>query len=137
MTTKDDLSRMDSLTLTETPQPASANEKASTHTPGPWVIWENTPGDGRWCIGSGSEKDRSSKLVVAPDDGWETGYKDHREREANAHLIAAAPTMLDALKAHDAYLSQHYSGPDSDALSIDAAKAWALTRAAIKKADGQ
>ena len=54
---------------------------------------------------------------------------------ANAALVAAAPDMLAALQAHDAYMSEHFNeGTDSTALHPTAAANWKRVRAAIAKA---
>lgn len=63
---------------------------------------------------------------------------DDTDQAANAHLIAAAPEMYEALKAHDAYmLDAGYSGPDDSALHHKAAFNWTRVRAAIAKAEGR
>lgn len=56
---------------------------------------------------------------------------------ANARLIAAAPDLLAALQAHDAYMKLWFSGPDSDALHPAAAANWRTIRAAIARAEGK
>jgi hypothetical protein len=63
------------------------------HTPGPWTLEESTPGQGFHEI-RGSD----GSCVVAPDDGWDSNYRDYDARLANARLIAAAPDLLSALK---------------------------------------
>lgn len=85
----------------------------SAHTPGPWAIRTDlnfTPG--------------GSNVIVAPADGgnsvvvaecWTVGpYTGSAVNEpeglANAHLIAAAPEMLAALKDAYAYINLKGSG---------------------------
>lgn len=59
---------------------------AAKHTPGPWTVPPDSPAD-----------------ILAPDGqpvavarGWL--WRQHPECIANAHLIAAAPDMLEALR---------------------------------------
>ena len=66
----------------------------SKHTPGPWTapeasglitgyIWAHEPYGG---------------IVAQVEDGGQVPY-DQEQRKANAHLIAAAPELLEALKS--------------------------------------
>tara|TARA_R110000868_G_scaffold242882_1_gene498464 strand:+ start:184 stop:471 length:288 start_codon:yes stop_codon:yes gene_type:complete len=62
------------------------------HTPGPWVIFCSN-----LCVGN--------ETTSVATNGCSKGDKHHTgcaqpggEREANAHLIAAAPEMFEALK---------------------------------------
>lgn len=57
------------------------------HTPGPWEAERTIPG---WRIGP------SYGLVCAICQSTDSGT--HERQEANAHLIAAAPEMLQILK---------------------------------------
>jgi hypothetical protein len=60
------------------------------------------------------------------------------EAEANARLISAAPDLLAALEAHDAYmLATGFNGPDESSLHPRAAANWRNVRAAIAKAKGE
>lgn len=77
----------------------------TTHTPGPWKVEPR-----QWDQGA-------SLAIVAPHNGWivaivpfdediqtedepdMTTVKRHPDEEPNAHLIAAAPAMYEALKA--------------------------------------
>ena len=93
----------------------------ATHTPGPWGIHKQTHREGY-------------KFVVTADDFWPAaifsdGCRNEGTAEANARLIAAAPTLLDAAKAVLA----------SDALignSASALAAFSQLRGAVKKAEG-
>ena len=62
----------------------------STHTPGSWVAEPTEPHSGFNCW-----------TIVAPtgDVAWAKGYQHEDEKIANAKLIAAAPELLEALKA--------------------------------------
>ena len=59
-----------------------------THTPGPWLAEPTVPSDGFNCW-----------HITTPsgDIAWSKGYQHEPEKQANAHLIAAAPDMLAAL----------------------------------------
>lgn len=61
------------------------------HTPGPWKIYRTT--NGRAILGIG-DKDAGG-ITDAEFGFWRSGA----EYEANARLIAAAPELLEALKA--------------------------------------
>lgn len=59
----------------------------SKHTPGPWVVFHN--------------KYRIPAVEVDGSvwsEGFDSGVRLQSERDANAHLIAAAPDLLAALK---------------------------------------
>ena len=92
---------------------------SAAHTPGPWTILPNTPHFVR---------------AMHPAEGMQpvaTVYHFDGELAANAMLIAAAPTLLDALEAVipdlEHYVATHGPGPD---------KRLAIARAAIAKARG-
>ena len=66
------------------------------HTPGPWVITEDDYGEEHWLGGVGE-----GQIIV---NGWiNGGCKKNPEAwatlQAEAHLIAAAPELLEALQA--------------------------------------
>lgn len=84
------------------------------HTPGPWSCWStsNHAHDYRLFKPNGAELP-----YVAPGN-------DHSEARANARLIAAAPDMLDILRAA--------LDPERD----DHADALNMARDLIKKIDG-
>lgn len=63
------------------------DKRTTMHTPGPWEV-EPRAGRGAWISGPG--EDSWAALALGRDDEIAT---------ANAHLIAAAPDMLAALKA--------------------------------------
>ena len=84
-----------------------------THTPGPWRI-----GDAGNTV-FGPKTDRPSPQTIAT-----LGVIDHA---ANARLIAAAPEMLDALRAVWAEADGDWKSEHPTA---------ALVRAAIAKAEG-
>jgi hypothetical protein len=67
------------------------------HTPGPWKVdrFEDKPHQRRHTVGGNS-------LMIC--DTW--SMWEDEETEANAHLIAAAPDLLGACKAVNAWLDQ-------------------------------
>ena len=80
----------------------------SKHTPGPWEIEEHYHSGYRWI--SGPKHSQLAQVV------WCMSYEDRSpECEANAHLIAAAPELLEALenllKVHEGEGgTQHHAG---------------------------
>ena len=73
----------------------------SNHTPGPWdyVSAEHTAGWGV-CVGDGND------LILRM-----VGRKPKAEKQANARLIAAAPELLEALRAITGALKYETYGP--------------------------
>lgn len=93
-------------------------------TPGPWVYRSKTRE-----IGTVDKSDTQSYgmlLVVAYIDGF-----DHEEHEANAHLIAAAPDLYDALQN---LLSRLANDADGHAWFMDEQEASII---ALAKARGE
>lgn len=93
------------------------------HTPGPWNdrigAYELKVGEAYRRVIQVSEGDCQLAIVNAPDT----------EGEANAHLIAAAPDLLEALKMIEPYLPIISDHGGSKKLLISA-------REAIAKAEG-
>ena len=114
-------------TITEVPAPTSP-----AHTPGPWDV---EPKGSRHFV------DGADGLTVAYLD--RAGVRERSEIEANARLIAAAPTLLEALEATEAKLTQaaraFYCAGSAKALR-EAFEGWRTTsesaREAIAKARG-
>ena len=88
------------------------------HTPGPWTIhlW----GDNEYDINAASE-------TVCNVPGFDDDTVDADRAGANARLIAAAPELLAALKAHLPWAEEPVQGWG----------AWADAVAAIAKAEGR
>lgn len=86
------------------------------HTPGPWKVRDYKTKDGGLWVDGGIARNRATGTValVYPLSG----------QAANAHLIAAAPDMLAALKeiSHNAAISDAWLDP---------------VRAVIAKAEGR
>lgn len=87
----------------------------SKHTPGPWIVSAHEMGTFVRCAGG---------YIISGPVNQRPGH------EANAHLIAAAPDLLEALLALNEL--QHGKHP----LEINVMAAWALLDAAIAKATG-
>lgn len=76
---------------------------AEKHTPGPWKVFIDDSGDEwtGWPLSIYAENDED-KSIVRPGGQWPYKWDaamSQREAVANAHLIAAAPDLLAALKA--------------------------------------
>ena len=93
----------------------------SKHTPGPWAIYVNAPSD---VVIRKMSKDGYELCAIARVS---SGY-------ANAHLIAAAPELLEALRGMLALDEEHHQrGHCDDDVCAEVRKA----RAAIAKATGE
>lgn len=107
------------------------------HTPGPWRIAYDGRGNPVITAGFAADPVTQARHVwvttLAPLDLGPLWYRiDEAEREANAHLIAAAPQLLAALRV---FCEVWESGEEDDwrgALD-DVAD---VARAAIRKAEG-
>lgn len=99
----------------------------SEHTPGPWKVNLSTPADGFECYWITacpvSNQERELATVTGPHNA---------NNGANAHLIAAAPDLLAALKQMVADYGDVPEPYDSDGQAVISA-----ARAAVAKADGQ
>lgn len=91
---------------------------AAAYTPGPWSrgfsdwwVDRQDSGDSRWVALLADNREAPVALVLGE------GPADAEEIEANAHLIAAAPTMLEALIAADEALAQ-FTAFETDAREI-------------------
>ena len=93
----------------------------SKHTPGPWEIEEHYHSGYRWI--SGPEHSQFAQVVWCMEDEDRSP-----ECEANAHLIAAAPELLEALEM---MLEMSEMGGFGKAAAEDVA------RAAIAKVKGE
>ena len=114
------------------------------HTPGPWVVEKNTT----LIWGACDSDDKSTHGMGFPiaearltTPGWAKRSFADCEPEANAHLIAAAPELLEALKKAETLLNHMgdiLNGLDA-VTAEDAAMAapiFEAVRAAIIKAEG-
>ena len=102
------------------------------HTPGPWrpvIDSDFTPGIDADDIGE-------SIVVIGPSDvSTDLGIwgRCREEAEANAHLIAAAPDLLEALQTLNLVIGLTPIAGNKDALQ----EACDIARAAIAKAEGR
>ena len=99
---------------------------STQHTPGPWGwYWRNEDGKANCGVFWQERKGMAYSVCRAPS------YETQEQWEANAHLIAAAPELLEALVAlmPDAEAND-FGGPDTGARL-------AAARAAIAKATGE
>tara|TARA_R110000787_G_scaffold209159_1_gene319202 strand:- start:125 stop:427 length:303 start_codon:yes stop_codon:yes gene_type:complete len=76
-----------------------------THTPGPWSIEDDTPGETTGLRFAINSKDY---IIARTTDGW-------KEAEANARLIAAAPELLEQCKLFEKLLTVMIMEGDSGA----------------------
>lgn len=112
-----------------------------SHTPGPWesdrhiVGWElgRNPGIAVW--GPWIDRTRSPVCLVSPDTTEFDpmyGHGGSLNPEADAALIAAAPELLEALRA-----ALEYVDPEGPVDTKPAERVRALAEAAIAKAEGR
>jgi len=76
-----------------------------THTQGPWVIEDCTPGESAGLRFTINSKDN---VIARTTDGW-------KEAQANARLIAAAPELLEQCKLFEKCLTYLINSGDSGA----------------------
>ena len=95
----------------------------ASHTAGPWVV-------NPLCAQVDCSKPSEiGGLLPIAQLLWPTDERSEAETAANAHLIAAAPELLKALRAVD--LARHTDEPD------DWQRATDLTASAFAKAEGR
>ena len=101
----------------------------SKHTPGPWFPQKHEEGYGvRFTPHGGSSSWWVADVIGSQPDGFSD--------EANAHLISAAPDLLEALEIWLADYDEVAANPDFEPFP-HAAERVAKTRAAIAKAKGE
>lgn len=69
----------------------------SAHTAGPWEVFEHSWSDSSICGGNRNSKTICSMSIYS-EATEETQLALESEMDANAHLIAAAPDLLEALR---------------------------------------
>lgn len=99
--------------------------KAASHTPGPWKAIEGCSPIYNQLIGIAANEHSHIGVVAENHTALPSQW------EANARLIAAAPDLLEALKAMMAESGAAEGNPDSDS------PAERLARAAITKAGSE
>ena len=101
------------------------------HTPGPWeVSWDKYGKESE--IHGKSELNDGPICIIPHDDVTESGAE---EQLANARLIAAAPELLEALKALIENVGSCICYDQSEGECL--AKAWKMAAVAIAKAEGE
>lgn len=94
-----------------------------SHTPGPWMVNKDNDQIGDvWAVNPNIPVAQAQMI-------GSLRFPDHKQREANTHLIAAAPELLAACKALIAN-TQH-----GDPGHIDYSQAVPMARKAIAKAE--
>ena len=93
-----------------------------THTPGPWLVEDCTPGESTGLRFAINSKDN---VIARTTDGW-------KEAQANARLIAAAPEMLEMCKLLEECM-ETIAGKDGYDASYELAK----VRAVLAKVEGE
>lgn len=105
-------------------------------TPGPWRLEPVTPG-----FRTPGQYDAQDLMIIGPNlmcPGIIWDPQGLPEQQANAHLIASAPTMLSALKAMDEALTNEWGSPKKMHSPGDPCpEAWIQIRSAISQADGR
>ena len=97
-----------------------------SHTSGPWEIGRHATPESFPQFGIYAENGNARDLAHVVSHGTATSA----ETEANAHLIAAAPEMLEALQN----VAEVMSGADYSHVKADMVRA--ICRRAIAKAEG-
>lgn len=112
---------------------SSSNQTA--HTPGPWIVYTTA---------TGIVRVHGPLYTLATAESLEDGINNaarHKEREANARLIAAAPTLLEALEACEYEASCALADvsdrtPEGKVARRNLERLGKLARAAIARAKG-
>lgn len=104
---------------------ASDLQVATSHTPGPWEVGQHPATSRGWIVRPVLFGSRTTRLPL--HEGGHTILKN----EADAHLIAAAPDLLAALKV----VLSLFGGADPD--DVEGNEALDAAVAAISKAEGK
>lgn len=111
------------------------------HTPGPWRVEEGTT----LIWGDCNQDDTSSygmgypiaECRLTPSGSWAKGPKTYGEAEANAHLISAAPDLLEALESLIIKYVRLVNSGDAGFWNPEDDKEVIAARAAIAKVEGR
>nr|WP_144347358.1 hypothetical protein [Pandoraea pnomenusa] len=99
------------------------------HTPGPWSISKAKHMGGEYVVATLAHDRGDRALVVHAQHG------DQSQDDENAHLIAAAPELVEALnhieRKLDFYLKHQTEIPVKEVLGM-----WDIAYAALKKSQG-
>jgi hypothetical protein len=118
------------------------------HTAGPWEYVPGNENHGPYVVSDFGSTICDCYVMTEPHPVWSDQKRKpvpflQEMAEPNARLIAAAPTMLEALKALDAWWTDSFpAGPDAEdisygfgKLSSDTLAIWRQVRAAIAAAE--
>ncbi len=108
----------------------------SKHTPGPWTAEICDDGWGAHSVISGAIAYDDKPYICGLSDRTTAFAPDDDEAIANAHLIAAAPCLLEALRALDEAYCRAGS-PLTKAERDEDRRRLVAARAAIAKAEGK
>jgi hypothetical protein len=114
----------------EPQMPANAKNQTQSHTPGPW---QTGAGACHTVFAAYKVDGHQRQIAHCATQSGRVDY-DSRESFANARLIAAAPELLEALRAMVDHVLHYAATPYAHS---DAARDAANARAAIAKATGQ
>lgn len=113
----------------------------SQHTPGPWTVDNDLARsqDGQWeRVISGPNGEVAALVIATTGDGMGDPVPDD-ERDANAHLIAAAPELLAVLQTLAAHYDRlcHSENGERLAVALEMRPDAYAAFAAIAKATGK
>ena len=105
----------------------TTSENETRHTPGPWSVGETSAneGEGRFILGEGGYV-----AVTVRGEGDSA-----REDEANARLLAAAPSLLEALRENEKLLAAYVNHEEVEMCAF--AERLEAVRAAIADVEGE
>lgn len=104
----------------------------SKHIPGPWMTVRSPASRHAWLIYKTHDGSNGVGTAIATTGRW-TPSDFEEESEANARLIAAAPTMYEALQAVVSACREGAQNGFADWFGLDRAEQ--MARAAIAAAD--
>jgi len=113
-------------------------------TPGPWSVEDPMGSDiGLWIVEANKEAYEWTCIASVPRDDEDTRSAEARfitkaEQRANAQLLAAAPTMYEALESAPILSKYHgHAGFESERFIADYLKWWEMRSYALTKAGRQ
>ncbi len=104
------------------------------HTPGPWAVNDSTENDDDTTLTICAPAD---EVEIATMSAYENGCECFSEIRANAHLIAAAPAMYEALQWAKQYLRMPDFHPDNSYNSEGWARDYNKLIDTISQAEGK
>jgi hypothetical protein len=116
------------LEAKRTQQPTQEGMMSAQHTPGPWKAAPHLLGEGTWRVFVPKAADDDMHDAIADLEHWQS----FGATEANARLIAAAPTLLEAVEETERILRPYVHGSDDEIERL-----YYKARAAIRAAKGE